>query len=534
MKKIIMFWIGLTTILTLAWCGMQSMNRENMWSTSMDHWMMNKSNNTSTSILQSDNDTMLAQASKVIILKDGDIYDMTVTKVLKEIGNATIPMLAYNGSIPWPLLKIEKWATVTLRFTNKVKEIETLLHSHGVRVDNTMDGVARSMWWHQDPVKYWETFEYKLTFPDEGIFRYHPHVQEELQQELGLYGNYLVNDSSKKALPVNKEEALILDDILLEDEKVPAFLKNWVNYSLMGRYGNVMLINGTTNYNLTLKQWEVVRLYLTNVSNTRPYNITIPWAKIKLVGWDIGYYEHETMIDNLIIWPAERYIVDIMIDKAWSYNITNQTPEKSTTLWTIQVSNDNIADSFTQEFNILQSYNEVITDMSAYKTLIDAPIQKSLNMTIDMMGMNMWWMQHGWHGSKQQVTPIEREDNNMMNANSNGSMTKWKLIDTQTKKENMDINWLFNKWDKVKIRITNDANSMHPMQHPIHFHGQRFLVVSKNWAEQINLVWKDTALIPAWEYVDIILDASNPGTWMSHCHIAEHLSAGMMMKFEVK
>jgi FtsP/CotA-like multicopper oxidase with cupredoxin domain len=72
------------------------------------------------------------------------------------------------------------------------------------------------------------------------------------------------------------------------------------------------------------------------------------------------------------------------------------------------------------------------------------------------------------------------------------------------------------------------------MQHPIHFHGQRFLLLNKNGQINQNLVWKDTVLVPTGEYVDILLDASNPGTRMVHCHIAEHLTAGMMMSFEVR
>jgi FtsP/CotA-like multicopper oxidase with cupredoxin domain len=34
--------------------------------------------------------------------------------------------------------------------------------------------------------------------------------------------------------------------------------------------------------------------------------------------------------------------------------------------------------------------------------------------------------------------------------------------------------------------------------------------------------------------VDILLDPSNPGRWMLHCHIAEHLSADMMTRFDVE
>ena len=69
------------------------------------------------------------------------------------------------------------------------------------------------------------------------------------------------------------------------------------------------------------------------------------------------------------------------------------------------------------------------------------------------------------------------------------------------------------------------------MQHPIHLHGQRFLVLAVNGVPNENLVWKDTVLLPAGSTVDLLLELSNPGRWMLHCHIAEHLSADMMMAF---
>jgi hypothetical protein len=33
--------------------------------------------------------------------------------------------------------------------------------------------------------------------------------------------------------------------------------------------------------------------------------------------------------------------------------------------------------------------------------------------------------------------------------------------------------------------------------------------------------------------VDILLDVTNPGLWMAHCHIAEHTESGMMFSFDV-
>ena len=122
----------------------------------------------------------------------------------------------------------------------------------------------------------------------------------------------------------------------------------------------------------------------------------------------------------------------------------------------------------------------------------------------------------------------------MMNWASTGRQVRWVLRDPATGRENMDIDWRFQRGTPVKLRLVNERLSFHGMQHPIHVHGQRFLVLAVNGVASDDLVWKDTVLVPAGSVVDILLDPSNPGRWMLHCHIAEHLSAGMMLAFTVE
>ena len=98
----------------------------------------------------------------------------------------------------------------------------------------------------------------------------------------------------------------------------------------------------------------------------------------------------------------------------------------------------------------------------------------------------------------------------------------------------MDINWTFRMGDLSRIRIRNDPTVTHAMAHPLHFHGQRFLVIARNGVANDNLAWKDTAVLPAGESMDILLELSNPGRWMFHCHVSEHLGTGMMGTFDVR
>ena len=122
----------------------------------------------------------------------------------------------------------------------------------------------------------------------------------------------------------------------------------------------------------------------------------------------------------------------------------------------------------------------------------------------------------------------------MMNWAATGKQVRWILRDPATGRENMDIDWHFRRGQPVRIHLVNQRQAFHAMQHPIHLHGQRFLVLAVNGVPNRDLVWKDTVLLPAGSVVDILLDPTNPGRWMLHCHIAEHLSAGMMMEFTVE
>ena len=59
-------------------------------------------------------------------------------------------------------------------------------------------------------------------------------------------------------------------------------------------------------------------------------------------------------------------------------------------------------------------------------------------------------------------------------------------------------------------------------------------MLSTSGIKNTNFVWKDTVLVKTGDTVEILLEASNVGKWMSHCHIAEHLTSGMMMTFDVE
>ncbi len=471
-----------------------------------------------------------AKVSETIEIQDGDTITLNPEIVRATLNGTSFVMYGYNGQIPGPVLKVKQGSTFTVNVTNNIDQ-PTTVHWHGIRLANANDGVPGLT---QEAIEPRGSFTYTVTVPDEGMFWYHPHVREDLQQDLGLYGNLWVTPKDALAYStVDHEEVLILDDILLEGGLPVPYGSEEASHALMGRFGNVMLMNGSTDYSLSVSKGEVVRFFLTDVANTRSFKIAFGGAKMKLVGGDSGRYEKEEFVDSVIISPSERVIIDVLFEKSGSFPITHRTPDDSYTLGTVNVTSDMVTSPHEKAFASLSTHEDIVKEIDTFRPFFTKPVDKTLVLDMDMMGNS------GMGGGMMMggIPPdgIEWEDEmGTMNTGMMNSMMKWNIIDEKDGAANDKIHFTAKVGDKVKIRIINKKDSAHPMQHPIHFHGQRFLVLSDNGVENNNFVWKDTVLVPAGHTVDILLDASNPGDWMFHCHIAEHLSNGMMGLLKVR
>jgi FtsP/CotA-like multicopper oxidase with cupredoxin domain len=95
------------------------------------------------------------------------------------------------------------------------------------------------------------------------------------------------------------------------------------------------------------------------------------------------------------------------------------------------------------------------------------------------------------------------------------------------------VGWRFKQGDVVKIRLFNDPKTLHPMNHPMHLHGQRFLILEQDGVRSTNFVWRDTVILPVGSTIDILVEMSNPGNWMLNCQIPEHLGSGMSIALRV-
>jgi FtsP/CotA-like multicopper oxidase with cupredoxin domain len=543
-----------------------------------------------------------AVPSRLVELADGERVELRIAAVKKQIGGATVRMLAYDGSIPGPTLKVREGSEIAVDVINE-GDLEATVHWHGLRLENRYDGTHET----QAPIPIGGRFTYRVTVPDPGAYWYHPHIREDYGQEMGLYGNVLVEPGEPDYWPpAHREVALTLDDVLIEEGRIAPFSRTETTHAAMGRFGNVLLVAGEPDLRLSATSGEVVRLFLTNTANTRVFDVRLPGARMKLVGGDSGRVEHEQFVEDVVVAPSERVVVDVLFDQPGELALEHHTPDRVYRLAAIAVGAEQAEPALGDRFALLRTDPELTAERGRLAGVLEAEPDKTLAFVAEMdfdepegpvvyacpmhpdvvqdepgrcphcgmtllakpvetsyacpmhpdvvqeepgrcphCGMKLLAVPAGSTASHAAephdghdhaaAGGIEWEDDMVeVNRATTPANMRWKLIDRTTGAENAAIDWRFRVGDRVKIRLVNEMDSDHPMHHPFHIHGAgRFLVLARDGDAEPNLVWKDTVLVRTGEVVDILLDVTNPGMWMAHCHIAEHHESGMMFSFDV-
>lgn len=474
------------------------------------------------------------RARQLVRLADGDTLALEAGMVERSVAGRTFVAYAFNGQSPGPLIQVARGARVVVRVTNHL-DLPTTVHWHGIRLDSRFDGAAGVT---QEPIQPGDEFTYQLVFPDAGIFWYHPHVREDIQQELGLYGNILVRGGDSSAMGrVHREEVLVLDDILLGENGPIPFGGTHATHSLMGRFGNVLMVNGEPAWSAAARPGEVIRFYLTNASNVRTFNLSLAGARMKLVAGDMGRVAEEQWVGSVVIGPAERWVVDAEMPASGLVFLVNRVrgiePAARAflpvvdTMGVIAVGGAPAAPPLGKGFARLRSHRDLRREFASATRAAERPPDHTLVLSLRTDSIpfalvrafrldTAWTQPVEWAGLMPMMDwiPTSRE-------------AHWVLRDSTTGRENMAINWSVRVGDRMLLRIVNDRHVLHPMNHPIHLHGQRFVVVARNGEPVTDHVWKDTVIIPAGATADLWVEFDNPGQWMLHCHTAEHLEAGM-------
>ena len=395
---------------------------------------------------------------------------------------ATIQAWTFNGQVPGPVIEGRVGDVVEVRLTNRLPE-PTAIHWHGLRLPASMDGTEMV----QRLVQPGESFTYRFKLLDAGTFWYHPHANETVQLERGLYGALIVRGEDEPVL--DREQVLVLDDMKLDRKGRLAKFGGFVQRH-DGREGDARLVNGTMEPTLTIAAGQVERWRVVNGSSARYVRLSIGRTPFRLLGTDGGFLEAPVTVDDVLLAPGDRADIavgpfaegqEVAVEalRYWRTTIKRRKDERFATV-RVGPAKPSIA--------MVPERLRVIEPL--------APSSAAPNRTVDF-GINL-----SWRRGIDFVVNGERHD-----------------VDEPVKIGELQV------WDVVNSTM---------MDHPFHLHGYFFQVLSVNgkapawrsWEDVVNLPPKSTTRI-AW------LPDERPGSWMYHCHILEHHAAGMMAHFDV-
>ena len=190
--------------------------------------------------------------------------------LLLESGQPKTPIWGYNGVVPGPMLRVRQGKELTAELVNKLPQ-PTTVHWHGIRIINSMDGVAGLT---QPPVQPGDSFTYRFVAPDAGTYWYHPHYRTWEQLARGLHGALIVDE--EKPPEVDQDLVMIFDDwrIGTKGKIDEASFESMHDISHAGRLGNILTLNGNFSQDFPVLSGQRLRLRLINAANARVMGIS--------------------------------------------------------------------------------------------------------------------------------------------------------------------------------------------------------------------------------------------------------------------
>jgi multicopper oxidase len=420
----------------------------------------------------------------------------------------TVDAIGYNGSIPGPLLRVQRGQRVHVEYIN-ASRIATSVHWHGVILPNGMDGVAGIT---QAPVLHGGRFIYDFTPQPSGTRWYHDHAKD-MGVLRGLFGMLVIDDPRDEAADV--EYAVIFHDVP-DMRSVQAALKGTSHAPMIDPAGSPEMmqmkpddkmgdevsyiahcVNGAAYPNtksLQVKVGDRVRLRILNASATQTRYVRLAGHRLRVTHADGNPVPGPMDFDALRIGVAERY-------DAW-FEVTKPGA------WMLQgLSSDPLA--FQQAMVIYTEGNEKAAPLSSPQSLDGVDY-----LTYEKLANG--------YGAPVDRHGIAIEKNFTLGGGAWDS-PRWTINDaTWPNTPKIHVRY----GDRVRVHFKNTTD----MDHPMHLHGHVFHVVEIDGKTLAHPLDKDVSLVRAnggtlaW-----IFEANSPpGRWLLHCHNEIHMMDGMM------
>lgn len=288
-------------------------------------------------------------------------YDLYIKDTTVTFGKKKKRAIAVNGQIPMPTLTFTEGDTAEIYVHNEMNE-ETSLHWHGLFLPNQYDGVPNLT---QMPIKAHSTYLYKFPIRQHGTHWYHSHT--ELQEQIGMYGAFIMNKRKEWDIPtlpviisewsdmkpeeihrslhnatdwfaIKKGTTQSYSEAIKSGHLKTKLTNEWKRMNAMDVsdvYYDNFLINGKNqNEQPQFKAGHKVRLRIANAGASDYFWLTYAGGKITVVATD-GNDVEPVEVDRLIIAVSETYdvVVTIPENKSYEFLITPEDRTKSASLW---------------------------------------------------------------------------------------------------------------------------------------------------------------------------------------------------------
>jgi len=449
--------------------------------------------------------TLLAGGRWPALAADGAReFDLKIGPAEAQIAPDSAPatrIWAFNGALPGPELRVRQGERLRVTVTNTL-DAPTTVHWHGIRLPNAMDGVPHLT---QAPIAPGGQFVYEFDAVDAGTFWYHPHFRSSEQVGRGLYGPLIIEE--REPPQVDRDITWVLDDWrLARSAQITEDFGQFHDITHAGRIGNTVTINGAIPETFKVRRGERIRLRLINAANARNFALDLGAHAPVVVALDGQPVEPHTPRGGLVVLgPAMR--VDLILDM--------MEPAGSRT---------RVIDRFYQgrDYRLVDFiYDE--------QPLRDAPPGWPLALPA-----NPLTEPDIANATRHEITFSGGMMSGMRGAEVNGKWTDirammrsglaWAINGVAAHGHVMEPMVTMKRGTSHVLAMRNDS----AFPHPIHLHGHHFRVLSRNGEPIPRKPWQDTVLMAPEDRVEVAFAADNPGDWMFHCHIPEHMEAGMM------
>lgn len=418
------------------------------------------------------------------------------------------PVWCYNGNVPGPEIRVRQGERLRIEVENALTE-ETTVHWHGIRLPNAMDGVP---YLTQEPIRPGGKFVYEFDALDAGTFWYHPHQRSFEQIGRGLYGALIVEEADPPQ--VDRDITWIMDDWrLTESAAISDDFGNLGDMSHGGRLGNTVTVNGQVLETFPVRAGERIRLRLVNTANARIFSLDFEGHAPQIIALDgQPVTPHAPDGGRVLLGPAMR--VDLILDCTGSPSARTQVVDRAYRGSEFRILNLAYGDAALREMP--PDWPMALAANPLPEPDLTAARRHQILFTGGMMGQ-MVERQMGLSGSR-----------GMMGGGMMGMQGEkpgiWFVNGVAAEERIHDPFLTLDRNTSHILELTNAT----AFAHPIHLHGHSFRVISRNGVPTEHQEWQDTVFMSVAERVEIAFVADNPGDWMFHCHIAEHMAAGMM------